>query len=725
MPFAGFPDFEACVEEQLARDHGEEAARKICGSLQADLEKGKAARGVCTGCGALALDGQKCWACGAQPTSKCACKVGAAIAGARSTLAALKKATFRKVPVTVQAEQLKQPQDVETLEGTMHGNAGDWLVTGVAGENYIVADHIFRRTFAPADANGMWQQKDDMSVGDLASGGGLLYPGQAGVRGQPPSPQLAGNDRNSPARKIPRALMKPGTRVQQPKEPVKPMTTKDGGGARLHISTESVPVAPGVARARGALAAIKPNSNNVAKKGKTEKAPDPPPQPYQANFQGIPVYVDRPKGFVQRGRNEATGEDWEREYKCDYGYIPGTLGGDGQGLDVFLGDKADSPDAHWIQQKKADGSFDEYKVMFGFKDRNEAKDMYLQHVPKKYFGTMATMSTDLVKALLGIEPAGQMIGKAFTYAMKYAARAEGASFGEHARAWVKSRGLLDKEADYGGELGKSILRLANSFSRDGHSGMSAILARAQFNFLCDAWDGMHTLILNDKDFEKARTALEKAMKALADNTCVTFGPGIVNLPHQPLVDQDEFNAPPPNAREIEHDLRRTPVADPNSALDGKQPAAANLREPDALDPKPVAKNLVRLVNLKKDAAPAPAPPAAASSPELNYIMGIVLEPDVVDSQNDTYDADEIRKAEWLFMTNFRNVGIQHKVLVNGQVNIVESFIAPVDMTIQGTAIKAGTWLMGMHVTDPVVWQQIKNGELTGLSIAGLAEKTPL
>jgi hypothetical protein len=57
---------------------------------------------------------------------------------------------FRKKPVVISAKLMGVPFDVETLEGEMHGNAGDWLIVGVAGEKYPVKNEIFRKTYVPA-----------------------------------------------------------------------------------------------------------------------------------------------------------------------------------------------------------------------------------------------------------------------------------------------------------------------------------------------------------------------------------------------------------------------------------------------------------------------------------------------------------------------------------------------------------------------------------------------
>lgn len=56
---------------------------------------------------------------------------------------------YRKKPLVIQACQIDEAFEVETLEGTMRGNPGDWLIKGVKGEVYPCADDIFRMTYDP------------------------------------------------------------------------------------------------------------------------------------------------------------------------------------------------------------------------------------------------------------------------------------------------------------------------------------------------------------------------------------------------------------------------------------------------------------------------------------------------------------------------------------------------------------------------------------------------
>lgn len=54
---------------------------------------------------------------------------------------------FRKRPVIIEAYQTDRPMDIETLEGIMHADTGDWIITGVKGEQYPCKPNIFDVTY--------------------------------------------------------------------------------------------------------------------------------------------------------------------------------------------------------------------------------------------------------------------------------------------------------------------------------------------------------------------------------------------------------------------------------------------------------------------------------------------------------------------------------------------------------------------------------------------------
>jgi hypothetical protein len=59
---------------------------------------------------------------------------------------------YRKKPVVIEAYQTDKELDIETLEGTMHASVGDYIITGVRGEQYPCKPDIFEQTYEPADA---------------------------------------------------------------------------------------------------------------------------------------------------------------------------------------------------------------------------------------------------------------------------------------------------------------------------------------------------------------------------------------------------------------------------------------------------------------------------------------------------------------------------------------------------------------------------------------------
>jgi hypothetical protein len=104
-----------------------------------------------------------------------------------------------------------------------------------------------------------------------------------------------------------------------------------------------------------------------------------------------------------------------------------------------------------------------------------------------------------------------------------------------------------------------------------------------------------------------------------------------------------------------------------------------------------------------------------------YILGVVLEPDVVDSQGDIYSEEEVRKASEYFMEYARELGLMHKMaLPTDKIKILENYIAPVDFELNGQSVRKGTWLLAARIIDADLWKQVKAGQLTGWSIEGSA-----
>lgn len=116
-------------------------------------------------------------------------------------------------------------------------------------------------------------------------------------------------------------------------------------------------------------------------------------------------------------------------------------------------------------------------------------------------------------------------------------------------------------------------------------------------------------------------------------------------------------------------------------------------------------------------------PITKASAEEQTVTGVVLQPEVTDAQGDIYSADVIRKAAHKFLSNFNKVtklGLQHK-LFNKKFELVESYIAPQSIVLNGKTIKEGSWIMTVKVLDSKIWKKVKKGEITGFSIGGKAK----
>ncbi|MCC7298268.1 MAG: hypothetical protein IT244_08045 [Bacteroidia bacterium] len=60
---------------------------------------------------------------------------------------ALSYITAIKKPIPMQCCQIHEPFEIETLEGVMKAEAGDWLIVGSKGEMWAIKKDIFEATY--------------------------------------------------------------------------------------------------------------------------------------------------------------------------------------------------------------------------------------------------------------------------------------------------------------------------------------------------------------------------------------------------------------------------------------------------------------------------------------------------------------------------------------------------------------------------------------------------
>lgn len=104
--------------------------------------------------------------------------------------------------------------------------------------------------------------------------------------------------------------------------------------------------------------------------------------------------------------------------------------------------------------------------------------------------------------------------------------------------------------------------------------------------------------------------------------------------------------------------------------------------------------------------------------------GVVYAPDQEDAHGDTADADTIRKAQAEFMREGRlkNIDTEHSFTSE------MAYVAECWLVRKGDALfpdePEGSWAVGIQIGDPDLWKQLKSGELTGISLAGIARMEP-
>lgn len=93
------------------------------------------------------------------------------------------------------------------------------------------------------------------------------------------------------------------------------------------------------------------------------------------DYFGIPVAIEQPRHSYRTGV-DSDGKRWSSRMAAHYGYITGTKGADGGGVDVFVGYYPQSERVYVINQKGKSGGFDEHKVMLAFPDKESAIRAY-------------------------------------------------------------------------------------------------------------------------------------------------------------------------------------------------------------------------------------------------------------------------------------------------------------------------------------------------------------
>lgn len=106
----------------------------------------------------------------------------------------------------------------------------------------------------------------------------------------------------------------------------------------------------------------------------------------RVSLQGHNITIETLKGTERSGIDEG-GQKWSVTMKNHYGELDGTIGYDGDPIDVFIGPNPKEGEIYVVDQiTPQNPSFDESKVMLGFDSAEEAKEAYMSNYEKGWDG---------------------------------------------------------------------------------------------------------------------------------------------------------------------------------------------------------------------------------------------------------------------------------------------------------------------------------------------------
>lgn len=106
----------------------------------------------------------------------------------------------------------------------------------------------------------------------------------------------------------------------------------------------------------------------------------------------------------------------------------------------------------------------------------------------------------------------------------------------------------------------------------------------------------------------------------------------------------------------------------------------------------------------------------------HMVYGVVYSPDEIDTQGEYSTAAEIEKAAHGFLADLsqRNVDVEHSFRPEGAYVAESWLLKGADGRFPGAP--EGSWAVGVKIDDEALWKSVKDGAVSGLSMAGVAEK---
>ena len=159
------------------------------------------------------------------------------------------------------------------------------------------------------------------------------------------------------------------------------------------IFTKSHPAVQGMSAARAPVNLNEPDMRRNPGEPDAEQSASGEYRKPHVEWQGLTIAIENPAGSVRRGRNRH-GVTWEQRMHFAYGEVLGSLGVDGDPVDVFLGPNMDAPMVYVVHQRRVNDweNYDEDKCMVGFDSEEEATAAFLAcYSDPRFLGPITAM----------------------------------------------------------------------------------------------------------------------------------------------------------------------------------------------------------------------------------------------------------------------------------------------------------------------------------------------
>jgi inorganic pyrophosphatase len=119
---------------------------------------------------------------------------------------------------------------------------------------------------------------------------------------------------------------------------------------------------------------------------------------------GLTIVIEVPKGKIREYKDDAGKTVYKRLMSAHYGYIKGTRGRDGDGIDCFVGPMSNAKEIYVVHMRdqgpiKSERE-DEDKIMIGFISADAAKACFIRHYAENFYQSMTAMPVKEFKKIL-------------------------------------------------------------------------------------------------------------------------------------------------------------------------------------------------------------------------------------------------------------------------------------------------------------------------------------